>query len=142
MKLNKMNATEVMLHPETGEKLTRTTFPRTISYKGLTETIDMPGWYTQNGDDAIFTKEDLQIYDKTMKTLKSQYNNLVSPCEIQAIRKKLKLTQVQAGSLLGGGPRAFQKYESGEILPSRAASNLLRLLDQQPSLLKLLPIEG
>lgn len=141
MKSNK-NATEVMLHPETGEKLTRNTFPRTISYKGLSEAIDMPGWYTQNGDDAIFTKEDLQIYDKTMKTLKSQYNNLVSPCEIQAIRKKLKLTQVQAGSLLGGGPRAFQKYESGEILPSRAASNLLRLLDQQPSLLKLLPIEG
>lgn len=141
MKSNK-NATEVMLHPETGEKLTRNTFPRTISYKGLSEVIDMPGWYTQNGDDAIFTKEDLQIYDKTMKTLKSQYNNLVSPCEIQAIRKKLKLTQVQAGSLLGGGPRAFQKYESGEILPSRAASNLLRLLGQQPSLLKLLPIEG
>lgn len=48
--------------------------------------------------------------------------------EIRAIRKKLKLTQVQAGTILGGGKKAFQKYESGEILPSRAISNLLRVL--------------
>ncbi len=56
--------------------------------------------------------------------------------EIRAIRKKLKLTQVQAGTILGGGKKAFQKYESGEILPSRAISNLLRVLASQPSLLQ------
>ncbi len=140
MKSNK-NATEVMVHPETGEELTRNIFPRTISYKGLSETIDMPGWYTKNGDDAIFTKNDLDIYDQTMKSLKIKHNKLVSPSEIQAIRKKLHLTQLQAGNLIGGGPRAFQKYESGEILPSRAASNLLRLLNDEPSLLQRLPID-
>ena len=56
--------------------------------------------------------------------------------EIRAIRKKFKLTQVQAGTILGGGKKAFQKYESGEILPSRAISNLLRVLAAQPSLLQ------
>lgn len=55
--------------------------------------------------------------------------------EIRAIRKKLKLTQIQAGTILGG-KKAFQKYESGEILPSRAISNLLRVLAAQPSLLQ------
>ena len=55
--------------------------------------------------------------------------------EIRAIRKKLKLTQVQAGTILGG-KKTFQKYESGEILPSRAISNLLRVLAAQPSLLQ------
>jgi len=32
----------------------------------------------------------------------------------------------------GGGPRAFQKYESGDMLPSRAVSSALVLLDRDP----------
>ena len=39
----------------------------------------------------------------------------------------------------GGGKRAFQKYESGDVLPSRAISNLLRLLSNNLALLKTLP---
>ena len=46
---------------------------------------------------------------------------------------------IQAGLLLGGGKRAFQKYENGDVLPSRAISNLLRLLSNNPALLKTLP---
>jgi HTH-type transcriptional regulator/antitoxin MqsA len=30
-----------------------------------------------------------------------------------SIRKSLKLTQIDAGVVLGGGPRAFQKYGAG-----------------------------
>ena len=37
----------------------------------------------------------------------------ISPDEIRAIREGLGLTQVEAGELLGGGPRAFTKYEAG-----------------------------
>lgn len=33
---------------------------------------------------------------------------------------------------LSGGPRAFQKYESGEVMISQAMSNLLRLLANDP----------
>ena len=46
---------------------------------------------------------------------------------------------IQTGLLLGGGKRAFQKYENGDVLPSRAISNLLRLLSNNPALLKTLP---
>jgi HTH-type transcriptional regulator/antitoxin MqsA len=34
---------------------------------------------------------------------------------------------------LGGGPRAFQKYESGADWVTKAMANLLRLLDRDPS---------
>jgi DNA-binding transcriptional regulator YiaG len=34
--------------------------------------------------------------------------------DIRRIRERLGLTQVEAGEVLGGGPRAFQKYESGD----------------------------
>jgi HTH-type transcriptional regulator / antitoxin MqsA len=40
--------------------------------------------------------------------------------------------------LIGGGPRAFQKYESGDLLPSRAISNALILLDRDPDALSVL----
>jgi len=36
----------------------------------------------------------------------------------------------QKRMLVGGGPRAFQKYESGDLLPSHAISSPLVLLDQ------------
>ena len=37
--------------------------------------------------------------------------NEFSPQEIRRIREKIGLSQVEAGELLGGGPRAFTKYE-------------------------------
>ena len=66
-------ANEVKLHPVTGEELVRATYPRTIEYKGLSKTIQMTGWYTQDGSDAIFTKEDLKEYDVAIKQLIEEY---------------------------------------------------------------------
>ena len=57
----------------------------------------------------------------------------ITPDEIRAIRERLGLTQVKAGELIGGGPRAFTKYESGIAIPSAAAVRLLRVLDADPS---------
>ncbi len=126
---------------ETGEKLTRDIRPLTISYHGHSKTFDMPGWYPAGEGEATFTDEDLKIYDKAIKELKAEAEHLLLPAEIRSIRKRLKLTQVQAGNILGGGKKAFQKYESGETLPSRAISNLLRVLSKEPSLLNVLSTE-
>lgn len=123
---------------ETGERLMRDIRPFTITYQGHSKTFDMPGWYPAGAGDATFTDEDLKIYDKAIKELKAEAEHLLLPAEIRSIRKRLKLTQVQAGNILGGGKKAFQKYESGETLPSRAISNLLRVLSKEPSLLEVL----
>ena len=123
---------------ETGERLTRDIRPFTITYQGHSKTFDMPGWYPAGEGEATFTDEDLKIYDKAIKELKAEAEHLLLPAEIRSIRKRLKLTQVQAGNILGGGKKAFQKYESGETLPSRAISNLLRVLSKEPSLLNVL----
>ena len=126
---------------ETGERLTRDIRPFTITYQGHSKTFDMPGWYPAGEGEATFTDEDLKIYDKAIKELKAEAEHLLLPAEIRSIRKRLKLTQVQAGNILGGGKKAFQKYESGETLPSRAISNLLRVLSKEPSLLNVLSAE-
>ena len=59
----------------------------------------------------------------------------ITPEEIRAIREGLGLTQVEAGELLGGGPRAFTKYEAGTVRPAAAVINLLRLLEADPAAL-------
>lgn len=42
-------------------------------------------------------------------------------------------TQKDAGRLIGGGPNAFQKYESGDVVVSHAVMSALLLLDRDPS---------
>ena len=59
----------------------------------------------------------------------------ITPDEIRSIRRALGLTQVEAGAILGGGPRAFAKYEAGTIKPSSGLIKLLRLLESNPSAL-------
>lgn len=56
--------------------------------------------------------------------------------EIRRIRRKLRLTQVEASRLTGGGHNAFSRYERGEATPLPAIVNLLKLLDKHPELLK------
>lgn len=55
--------------------------------------------------------------------------------DIRRIRESLRLSSVDAGEIIGGGPKAFIKYEKGEIQPTAAVANLLRLLEADPSAL-------
>lgn len=56
----------------------------------------------------------------------------LAPSEIREIRESLGLSQAEAGELLGGGPKAFSKYENGAVRPTAATANLLRLLRDNP----------
>jgi HTH-type transcriptional regulator/antitoxin MqsA len=112
--------------------------PMSLTYKGESVTFEMPGWYCDQSEESIFTGEDMKLSDRMLNKLKARHEGLLEPEEIKRIRKKLYLTQTVAGEVIGGGPRAFQKYETGELLPSRAISSALRLLDRDPQALRVL----
>jgi HTH-type transcriptional regulator/antitoxin MqsA len=80
----------------------------------------------------------MKASDRALNRLKARADGLPEPEEIRRIRKKLGLTQGEAGELIGGGPRAFQKYESGDLLTSRAVGSALALLDHDPPALEVL----
>ena len=71
--------------------------------------------------------------------LRAEVDGVLKPAEVIAIRKKLGITPAVAARGLGGGPKAFYKYERGTTPPSMPMSNLLRLLDHDPSRLAELP---
>ena len=124
--------------PETGAPLHRDVRPFTLTYKGQSITVDMPGWYGDQPDAGVFEPADMKISDRALNRLKARTDGLLEPEEIKRIRRKLRLTQEAAGELIGGGPRAFQKYETADALPSRAISSALVLLDHDPKALTVL----
>jgi HTH-type transcriptional regulator / antitoxin MqsA len=129
-------AKDAPLSPITGKPMVRGFRPVTIKYKDRTETIKMPGWYGDAAEDGIHTGEDMKVSDAALLRLKIAADHLMSAEEVRRIRQKLDLTQRDAGFVIGGGPNAFQKYESGEILVSKAIANYLRMLDAHPELIE------
>jgi motility quorum-sensing regulator/GCU-specific mRNA interferase toxin len=71
------------------------------------------GWYCDASDETIHTGADMKVSDRMLNRLKARAEGLLAPDEIRRIRKTLGLTQEQAGELIGGGPRAFQKALRG-----------------------------
>ena len=128
---------EKKIHPETGEELTRDVRPFTVRYEGRTRKVRLPGWYpARKGGDSIHIGNDMDVVSRALADLKAEAHDLLKPEEVRAIRLRLKLSQRKAGEILGGGPRSFQKYESGEVLVSRPMTQLLKLLERDPKRLK------
>ena len=95
-----------------------------------------PGWWPDDDSDGLISGLDAKETDHVLHEMKAEIANLPSPDDVRRIRQRLKLSQRRAGEVLGGGPRAFQKYESGEVAVSRPMANLLRLLEHDPARLK------
>jgi len=123
-------------HPETGALLVRGVRPLVITFRGQEITIEMPGWYAPDdpeGESGLHDPADMRASDRAVNLLKARDAGLLPPDAIRRIRKGLRLTQREAGALIGGGPNAFQKYEAGDILISKAADTALRLLAGKPA---------
>ena len=69
------------------------------------------------------------------KKLKGAKIYIPDPINTKRIRKKLGLNQKEAGELIGGGPNAFCRYETGRSYPTRGTENFLRVLDNHPELI-------
>lgn len=112
------------IHPETGERLTRDTRPMIVRVGPFGEEVMVGGWYPEGEGDAVHTGVDLADFEEVWERLRARYADYV-----RASRKRWRLTQEQAGRLIGGGKRAFQKYETGKALPTEAAIGLIELLN-------------
>lgn len=124
--------------PECGRPLVQATQPRTITYRDRTRTYDQPGQWCDVCGEVYMNDDEMDVAARARATLKAEVEGVLPPDEVRRIRQKLGLGLREAGRLLGGGEFAFQKYERGEVAVSEAMTNLLRVLDARPAVLKLL----
>ncbi len=104
-------------------------------YKGHTTAVSkVAGWHCPHCREVEFDPGEGKRFAETIKRIAAQID-IQEAAELARIRKKLKLTQLEAARITGGGPNAFSRYERGKARPLPAVTNLFRLLDRHPELL-------
>jgi len=108
------------------------------TYKGETITIhDVVGDYCPECNEAVLSlAESIRTGEQMLQFNRDVNASRVDPSYIVEVRRKLDLTQKQAGEIFGGGVNAFSRYESGKTHPPVSLVHLLSLLDKHPDLLK------
>ena len=84
------------------------------------------------------SKDDKKVYAANLREATRKARGLPDCAQYAHFRAKLGLSRRQASLLLGAGPKAFDKYERGEELPSAPSFKLMMLLDHDPLLVKVL----
>lgn len=118
--------------PSCGEAMRREIREDVVEYKGHRKAFEVSGWWCTSCDEAIFEGPELEAAERAFVELRAEVEAVLLPEEIAEIRQKLRLSQREAGKILGGGPRAFQKYEAGAVPVSAPMNNLLLLLSKDP----------
>ena len=85
-----MEQENMMIDPETGEELHRGIRKLTLSYRGESIDVDMPGWYSEDGTRGIHSREDMRVSDRGLNIIKARVEGLPAPTEIRSIRKKME----------------------------------------------------
>ena len=113
----------------------------TITVDGEDFTYGQPGWWAAVDDPADnegqLTDDDNVIRAAARREARAKAKHAVlSPLVIRAIREVCGLSQREAARVFGGGPKAFEKYESGEVAPSSSMTRLLLLAARRPELFR------
>jgi len=117
-------------------KLVRESRDLSYTYGGRSAIIRQSGDYCDACGEGIFSSDESAQYLAAVGAFRVEVDaEPLAPTEVRRIRKKLGLTQREAGNIFGGGIRAFSQYERGETRQGKALDKLLRLLDRHPELL-------
>jgi HTH-type transcriptional regulator/antitoxin MqsA len=126
---------------ETGRTLRRGVKMLTIAVDGHPFSYGQPGWWASLDDpgdiEGQLTDDDNVVRAAARREARAAAKHaLLSPLVIRAIRETCGLSQQDAARVFGGGAKAFEKYESGEVAPSSAMTRLLLLAAKRPELFR------
>lgn len=132
---------DVIQSAESGRPLRRGVKMLTINVDGQPFTYGQPGWWASIDDPADnegqLTDEDNVIRAAARREARAKAKHTaLTPLVIRAIREACGLSQQEAARVFGGGPKAFEKYEAGEVAPSSSMTRLLLLAAKRPKLFK------
>jgi len=130
---------DIIQSAESGRPLRRGVKTLTITVDGYPFTYGQPGWWASLSDPADtegqLVDDDNVVRAAARREAKAKAKHAtLTPLVIRAIREACGLSQKEAARVFGGGPKAFEKYESGEVAPSSAMTRLLVLAAKRPEL--------
>lgn len=134
-----MNTKKTQPCPECGGEMVHEKRADKLEYQGHTRTVKTLGWWCSQCGEGIVEGDALRASEKAFLELKADVDGVLGPKEVAIARERIGLSQRKAGEILGGGPRAFQKYEAGKQAVSIPMSRLLTLLANDPKRLRELP---
>ena len=116
--------------------LTKKIIEEVFDYKGETLTIKNYVIYEcPVCEESIVDSKTLEDTESSLIEFRRKVDNLLTPNEIRKIRISFGYTQEEFGNILGGGKKAFARYENGTITQSRAMDNQLKMLRSNPGIL-------
>ncbi|MBN6739765.1 type II toxin-antitoxin system MqsA family antitoxin [Acidithiobacillus sp. MC6.1] len=123
------------LQCDDGTELVHVRKDMVISVDALTATVpDISGWHCPICRECEFDEGEAQRYADTLTELRGSAA-IRQGQALRAARKRLRLSQREAGLLFGGGISAFSGYERGKTRPPRSTTILLDLLGRHPELM-------
>ena len=118
--------------PDCGHAMTYETRDDHVEYRGERRTFKTTAWWCSKCQESIQDGSALKAAERAFVELRAEVDAILLPEQVTEVREQLGISQREAGRLLGGGPRAFQKYESGKVPVSEPMKNLLILLRNDP----------
>lgn len=104
-----------------------------IVYKGKTKQVTDIYYVCDHCHVEQSGAKELKNNKRAMNEFKKEVDDLLTGNEVFEIRKRLGLTQDEASLVFGGGPKAFSKYETDDVIQSEAMDNLIRVAAIQSS---------
>src|SRR5438105_13014604 len=136
---NPRDHADVIQSAQSGRPLRRGVKMLTITVDGEAFTYGQPGWWASidnpRDTEGQLADEDNVIRAAARREARAKAKHaILTPLVIRAIREGCGLSQQAAARVFGGGPKAFEKYGTGEVAPSSSMTRLLLLAAKHPHL--------
>ena len=88
--------------------------------------------------EKFLTPEQARLVDKLVRSAVREQFGLLAPERIVEIRRKHGLSQERLEALLSLGQKVVTRWETGRVLQTKQADDLLRLIDKIPGVIDVL----
>jgi HTH-type transcriptional regulator/antitoxin MqsA len=110
--------------------------PEKFLYEGHSVTIDdYRSFECGRCGNSFADPKSVEHAEPILRDLHRRAERLLTSMEIKAIRSSLGYSQDDFGTLLGGGKKAFARYENGKVTQARSMDNLLRAIRFRPDVI-------
>ncbi len=110
-----------------------------LNYKGQTKAFQNYKVFRCRACEEEFVNEAyLNSISGEIRDFHREVDGLLVSNEIKRIRTAYGFSQEAFGEILGGGKKAFARYENGSVTQSKPMDNLLRIIDENSDAISLL----